>query len=158
MIYTIKNKLLTIIFSLILGISVVAFTVSTIMIPTTINSGHDYTQISCEIRKIFKDAELTYVIYNNTPTKIEHLELQTRVFLHNEYCGSIDVSFDEGVSKKSDSSFTVNLPSTHYLYNILYKNDISALGFEVYLIYVSFFHSKQYNDLYYLIWSKRSDY
>ena len=144
MIYGVKDRLLSIIFSILLAVSIIIFTVSAIAIPSGKAAAHNYKKISCEItRKENKSREvvLYYTIYNDTKTDINSLTITTNVFKYGDSYGSFYTTFSDygnGIEKKSESHFTVSVSYYDGVYSILSENSLNSLDFEFVLTNVSF--------------------
>lgn len=141
MIYIFKNKLLTIIYSIILGLSILAFTITSVVAVSVKSSKHDVTKISCEIiEKDFfnKNVVLKYKIQNNTTTDISAFKISTMVCVGHTYSDTFTASFSRGIEKKSEEIFTVYISSDINVYSDLKNNSLSNLNFKHYLTYVSF--------------------
>ena len=154
MITVFKNKLLTLIFSLVLGFSIVAFTASAVVVPIAKNAVHDYKKIGCKItsKTAYNDrVELGYIISNNTSSNIASVNISTRVYYQDSYCGSFNTDFSGDITKKKDVSFTVNVSYSLDVFQPLYSHELSELGFRFYLNSVMFEDLTYKDNLDYLI-------
>ena len=136
-----KNKLLTIIFSILLGVSIFTFLITFIVGVTSKVTKHGVTKISCEITdKVnnYSNVTLKYKIKNDTTTDISSLKISTMVCVGKVYSGNFETSYNIGIDKKSERTFTVSISSDFKVYNDLRSNNLSELNFKHYLTYVSF--------------------
>lgn len=144
MIYGVKDRLLSIIFSILLAVSILIFTVSAIAIPSGKAAAHNYKKISCEItRKENKKSEvvLYYTIYNDTKTDINSLNITTKVSKYGDPYGSFDTTFSDygnGIEKKSESYFSVSVSYYTFPYSVLSESSLNSLDFDFILTSVSF--------------------
>lgn len=156
MIYDIKNKLLTIIFSIILGLSSLCFTITSIVGVAARFAKHDVSKISCEI--VGKDfynnnIVLKYRIKNDIPTDISSFKISTMVCVGSTYSGTFVTSFNQGIDAKSINTFTVYISSGIDVYDDLRNHTLLELNFKHYLTYVSFSDFVTKDDIYELIGS-----
>lgn len=141
MIYGVKNKLLTIIFSIILGLSVLTFVISSIVVGTARNARYDTSKISCKITRkevTSSSVNLDYTFTNDTTTDILSMRISTMVYVGKTYSGSFTSNITLGPDAKSTETYLVRISSDLAVYSDLKSHSLYQLNFKHYLTYVSF--------------------
>ena len=107
-----KNRILTIIFSIILGFCILIFTASSIVIPITKASAHDYKKIHCEITSKENEGSNVYLYYsitNDTSTNVSSLDITTEVYFEGSLVGNLTNNFDNEIAKKASATFSARI-------------------------------------------------